>query len=714
MALHTLHTETTAPRLHLPRPSTWMAAAALGVLFLALMIDALIHGRAVFDLAVLRAVQGIDAPFLEDVLHPIDRLTSTPGAITMWVLVVAVLVAARWWLPAFMLLALPVGGVINETIGALTSHVRPAAGDVERFVNTQAPSFPSGHVAGAVLLYGFLFVIADRIGNGRARIALKVASLGVIVAVGFGRLWYGAHWPSDVIGAYALGTLMLWPLVIVYRRLDGAVGRLPLIRAAVPRHNEALPHAHALTSLVTFDGDSVTKQYAPGLLPRALYWAAFQAEFPYIRNEAALEAAMHRRNLAAQLTEYWYGGSRVARVTGIEQTADGYAIRSDRVEGRAPVDKAAAKAFLRDLRGRFEEAGLPTWQIDPRQPRAVDNLLMGPDGVERIVDLESGLVAPIASLKTWGRGLRRGQVPLYDDVFFDITRAYVAREEAAMRGALGDRWVEELLATLDAAEATAAAWHESEPRLFGRLLRGVQHDWPAWVRARLSGSQEKAQEWLGRAVDTWEREGRVTAAEAEQMRAHMNGAEFQAMLPHLGAHIVISIILRFPFGSIARAAWSAGALLTATARLLLRRIDGRAWKQAWSIHSPLVIVLSAVPGFGTFAYLAAKPVRSNRLLLRATADAALKKAPWRLYERSRLHLLVSRPAGSAVIRSVEAGAARPESWLVPQAGFVAAMVGDQSQRTGLPPLRVIPGGSGGLPLTRTGAASGEPARSPAA
>ncbi len=310
----------------------------------------------------------------------------------------------------------------------------------------------------------------------------------------------------------------------------------------------------------------------------------------------------------------------------------------------------------------------------------MDNLLETADGGYHLVDLESGLVSPLASPRTWARALRRGLVPMFDDVFFDVTRAYVAREETAMRAALGDAQFGELVALLDAAEAETVVWHRSEPRLWGRLVRGVWsglglRTWQSRTAAKFAGSQERARAWMSRAVATWEGEGRVTAAEAEAMRAHMDGAEFQAMMPHLGAHIVISIILRFPLGSIVRAAWTVGALVTATGRLLARRIDRRAWTQAWRIHSPLVIVLSAVPGFGTFAYLAAKPVRSNRLLLRATSDAMLTKAPWQVYERTGLRRLVARPAGAAGPAPAPREAGRPDTGrlLVPEPGFVAAL-----------------------------------------
>jgi membrane-associated phospholipid phosphatase len=720
------HTGALPLRLRVSRPSPRMTMLGLAAVFLALTVDALFNARAFFDLALLRAVQRIDPPLLDTVLRPIDWAASSEGGIAIWVAMLAALLAARWWLPALALFVVPVGGLINEGFGLLGNHVRPTAAEVERVIGeTNAPSFPSGHVAGAVMLYGLLFVVADRITYRPVRLAVKAATLTVIATIGFARLWYGAHWPSDVVAAYALGGMVLLPTLAVYRRLDASVGRLPFIRAAVPAHDEATPHAHALTSLVLFDEKTVDKIYAPGFLPRAIYWAAFQAEFPYLRNQAALRAAQHRRNLAALLTEYWYGSPRVARVTGIDRRADGYAVTSERVDGHAPSDRAAAKAWLRDLRGKFEAAGLPTWQIDPRQPRAVDNVLETADGRYMIVDLESGLVAPIASLRTWKRAVRRGLVPMYDDVFFDVTRAYIAREEVSIRAALGAERTDELIATLNAAEAAALEWHAGEPRIWSRILRSAQRgfgvrDWPAWVQAKLEGSQDKAQAWLAGAIDTWEAEGRATPAEAERMRAHMNGAEFQAMLPHLGAHIVISIILRFPFGSIARVAWSTGVLLAATGRLLARRIDRAAWKQTWSVHSPLVIALAAIPGFGTFAYLAAKPVRSNRLLFRAAADTALRKTPWRLYDRIPLQRLIARPAGAATAAApvTQPVTVRPERWIVPEPGFVAAMLGDGDEE----PRRVIPfrprpgkgTGDGSLPRTRTGPSIGDPASLPAA
>ncbi len=246
----------------------------------------------------------------------------------------------------------------------------------------------------------------------------------------------------------------------------------PIWHARPIAHDEASPHAHALTSLILFrDDGTVAKIYDPGLIPRLLYRLAFQAPFPYAANPAALEAAVHRRNLAGMLTEYWYGERRVARAIGIEEIAGRRAIVSEFISGTAPRDVAAARAFLRDAAYRFDDVGLPSWQIDPRQPRAIGNIIERPDGGFTIIDLESGLVSPLASPRAWMRAIRRGSVPLFDEVYFDLTRQYVDREADRMRAAIGDAWLERLRGLLDAAETAEQIWHCGEPRIWRSLLR---------------------------------------------------------------------------------------------------------------------------------------------------------------------------------------------------------------------------------------------------
>ncbi|CAN5511972.1 hypothetical protein BH23CHL2_BH23CHL2_31240 [soil metagenome] len=635
-------------------PGLRFFAIVLAIVTATLTVDALVEPVAPFDVPVTNAIQSIDAPGLWTVLQVVELLTSSEGAIAAWVIALTVFVVARAWLPALAVMALPIGGVLNEGLGGfIVQRTRPNGAEydiVRSLQDIDAPSFPSGHVMGAVMLYGLFFYLAGGIESRALRYSVRGFSAGVILISGFDRVWEGAHWPTDVLAAYSLGGLLLVGIVAAYRKIDAVAGHLPFIHAAYIPHDEERVHAHALTSTVFFSDDTVSKVYAPGFVPRAIYWLAYQAEFPYIRNRAALEAARERRNLAAMLTEYWYGETAVARVTGVERAPSGcdgnLALTSERVDGREPGDRDVAKAWLRDMRSRFEDAGLPTWQIDPRQPRAVDNVLETADGRYMIVDLESGLVSPLASLKTWLRAIRRGMAPIYDDVYFDVTRSYVAGQTDEMRAAMGDTWMSELQENLDRAEAAAQDWHASEPRIWSRALKAAWagfyvRSWHSRANARIASGQYKATVWLHSAVDSWQASGRIDTEQAGRLRSEIESPAIQAVLPHFGAHFVMSVFLRFPFGSIARFAWSIWGLGSATANLLLRRIDRQRWKSAWDVHHPVVILLSAIPGFGAFAYLASRPVRSNRLLMRVTVDAVMLKPPKGLYERSGLRRIIA-------------------------------------------------------------------------
>lgn len=625
-------------------------AVVLSVFFAIVLLDAMLRPLAGFDLPLMKRIQAVDAPGLGSYFSAVGSVTGSVGAIAIWALATVALAVRRIWSAALAMIMMPIGGVINTVIGeVLVERTRPHLAELQRTsLNFEERSFPSGHVEGAMLFYGLLFLLARRIERRPVRLAIQIGAVAIVVSTSFARVWGGAHWPSDVIGALLLGGVLAIGLDEVARRTRSLDG-LPLIHAQWFDHNEAVPHAHALTSVVLFQGASVAKIYAPGLLPRALYWVAFQAPFPYIANVHALWAAAYRRNLAGMLTEYWYGQRMTAGVLGVDRIDGHLALVSERVDGISSKDRVAAKAFLTDLRARFEDAGLPTWQIDPRQPRAIDNVLQVEDGSFRIVDLESGLVSPLASRSIWMRAARRQMVPFFDDIFFDVLRDYLDREADAMIAAKGEEWVSDLRQTVDDAERQVAKWHASEPRIWNRFFALVAGGFGVRAgvrkgRALWSGGNDKAMSWVDAGVTRWESEGRLLDTEAVALREQIAQPDFQQMMPFLGGHILLSIPLRFPVGSIVRPILVAGALGWSTALLLRRRISRAEWKRAFGIHSPLVMLVAAIPGLGTVAYLVSEPIRRNRLMMRVMADAALSRVPKNLYHRSGLRQWIARPA----------------------------------------------------------------------
>ncbi len=79
-------------------------------------------------------------------------------------------------------------------------------------------SFPSGHTTLAVTLFGFLAVLIARdLPRGRRGTTYVCAAI-TAGAVGLSRLYLGAHWSTDVIGAILLGLAITILVTISYRR----------------------------------------------------------------------------------------------------------------------------------------------------------------------------------------------------------------------------------------------------------------------------------------------------------------------------------------------------------------------------------------------------------------------------------------------------------------------------------------------------------------
>ncbi len=65
---------------------------------------------------------------------------------------------------------------------------------------------------------GLLYVlIADMAPPGAVRTAVRAACIAFIIAVGPARVYAGAHWPSDVLGGYCIGAVLLVLMVRFYR-----------------------------------------------------------------------------------------------------------------------------------------------------------------------------------------------------------------------------------------------------------------------------------------------------------------------------------------------------------------------------------------------------------------------------------------------------------------------------------------------------------------
>lgn len=163
------------------------------------------------------------SPGLTSVSSWLSRLADAPTIVAI-ALVAATVFAFRrkWHEVAYLGAALIVELATFLTISYAVGRERPTAPHIGSVPSTA--SFPSGHIAAAIVLFGLLAVLLRRLtASGRAGrgggICVAADTLAVLAAAGVGwaRVYRGMHHPLDVMAGAVMGVAVLTTFVVATR-----------------------------------------------------------------------------------------------------------------------------------------------------------------------------------------------------------------------------------------------------------------------------------------------------------------------------------------------------------------------------------------------------------------------------------------------------------------------------------------------------------------
>lgn len=645
-------TDSESPRYSLEPAKYAMAAVATYLVAIGTVVGLLtvlaiwVHNNPAnsFDTKWFTTIREWDLPGADAFLDSVAILTDNYPAMTIGVLtVVFLLLNGR----NRVALGLMVAGVFVGSLSFLGDYI------LGEYVGRDRPdggaiSFPSGHAFGTTLFYGFAIYLSFRYRlRRRLLIPVLLVSITLIGATGVSRIHQDAHWPTDVVGGYLLGLAGLIALICFQRWYDSirwfAAPRLgrDIPAVAMPGITETGSYA----SVVMLDAEKGTavKVYDPPFVIRILYWLAFQAKFPYDANPHALEASRFRRQIAGLLTEYQFGKNLVSPILALGCIGGRPSIISRLIVGEEAPNDDEAQDFLKKVTVLFAAAGMPVWQLNPKNPHSHTNLIRTAEGDNFIVDLESAIVTPFPAKGQIRSMLRRGSFPVFDDIDFLRLRAFIQVHEEEIEAKLGEEKMLELWGAVAEGEEEFSSWQGSELRIASKIIKFTYSilNWKQLFRRSrdaISTADVKAEEFLTAGINRWIEEGRITLEEAETLKTDLRSHEVHEVMRHLGAHVAITAAFRFPFGSILRPLWTLGFWAKELYRYF--RTGSKACLRFIRVHNPAVVLLSIIPGFGAFAYLASKPLR-RMVLIRLMLDTTGRKVPFKLYSRLGMQRLVA-------------------------------------------------------------------------
>jgi len=193
-----------------------LISAGCVCLFVAIAVGVLTGGPlARFDRWVADALHAhaSGAPGLTEAV----RVVVAPGSMVALALVsvavaVALLAQRRWSALVAWLVAVLGGEALNLLLKDLFARPRPR---FERpLVVETSYSFPSGQAMESLVVYGMLAYFAVLILSGSGKhVAVAVGAAVLVVLIGFGRAYLGAHYLSDVVGGFVAGGAWLGAVI---------------------------------------------------------------------------------------------------------------------------------------------------------------------------------------------------------------------------------------------------------------------------------------------------------------------------------------------------------------------------------------------------------------------------------------------------------------------------------------------------------------------
>jgi hypothetical protein len=183
-----------------------VALASIAFWFFKQQAEHVVRGRADrYDEAIMAAVHQVDDPTMHDVMQALTQL-GTHAAIGTAAGITAIALIRKGRRDDAWTIALSTGGamIINTLLKNIFQRRRPQE-LARRIKLPNSHSFPSGHSLLSAATYPI--VVHHLVQNSSVEtqaVAHTLAGL-TILAVGFSRVYFGVHFPSDVLGGFAAG-----------------------------------------------------------------------------------------------------------------------------------------------------------------------------------------------------------------------------------------------------------------------------------------------------------------------------------------------------------------------------------------------------------------------------------------------------------------------------------------------------------------------------
>jgi membrane-associated phospholipid phosphatase len=182
------------------------------------------HEHFAFDVPIMQAIHVYATPWLDHVAIGLSLVGGLPVMSG-----ISVVLAALVWrydrIDSHLIWISMLGAALMTWVMKLAFD-RPRPMLWPRLVQEYGASFPSGHSLYA-MVFGVLMLILSRHVTPQMRLAVMGLAVLWIVLVGLSRVYLGVHYPTDVLGGWAVGWAWVCGVWLLLRKIHHNKAPMP-------------------------------------------------------------------------------------------------------------------------------------------------------------------------------------------------------------------------------------------------------------------------------------------------------------------------------------------------------------------------------------------------------------------------------------------------------------------------------------------------------
>ncbi len=180
--------------------------AILLILFILLTVFVVNGKTDIIDESFFNNVIKIKGNVITKFLYVITQLASTAGIFALLGITSVIFLKHKAFSDfKYVIANVSIGVVLMQVLKNIIKRVRPSW----KWIVQGGFSYPSGHTISALLLYGTLMLLVYKKVHGRARKLLIIGFSLMILLTGVSRIYFGAHYLTDVVASLILGSIIL-------------------------------------------------------------------------------------------------------------------------------------------------------------------------------------------------------------------------------------------------------------------------------------------------------------------------------------------------------------------------------------------------------------------------------------------------------------------------------------------------------------------------